>query len=394
MNDQKRTGDQSSEEPADEAPKAPATEPTEVIDGARPKRLLRSGDDRMIAGVAGGLGRYFQVDPVIFRIGFAVSVFFGGLGILAYLALWLFVPADPRPGEDPEPAPAQRSRLLGLAVIAVGVIVALSAAGSLLFWGDWGWGGDGLWGLLICAAIIVGAYAVLRDREPGEPMTTGRKVAVIALVILGVIGLFVLAGISAYTAATGSGTAIALVVIGIGVMLALAAFRGGARWLIAPALAIAIPLGAVSAADISFAGGIGDRYHQPATRAALEDRYELGVGRLVVDLRELDWSRDADDVDLDVDLGIGEAAVIVPESVCVSPDLHVGAGEIELGSGRTDGVDLDEVSTVTPASGPALRLEGEVDLGAMRVLNAYDEHDGPPFGRFDERGSGDRATVC
>jgi phage shock protein PspC (stress-responsive transcriptional regulator) len=387
MNDQERTPDQ--------APEEPPTEPTEVIEeGSGPKRLLRSSDDRMIAGVAGGLGRYFQVDPVIFRIGFAVSVFFGGLGILAYLGLWLFVPADPRPGEDPEPPPAQRSRLLGLAAIAVGVIVALSAAGSFLFWGDWGWGGDGPWGLLILAAIGIGAYAVLRDREPGEPMTTGRRVAVAVLAIVGLIGLLTLAGISAYTAATGSGTVIALIVIAIGAMLALAAFRGGARWLIAPALAIAIPLGAVSAADISFAGGLGDRYHQPSTRADLSDRYELGVGRMVVDLRELDWSQKAPDVELEVDLGAGEAAVIVPESVCVSPDLHVGAGEIELGSGRTDGLDLDEVSTGTSAAGPALMLEGEVDLGALRVLTEYDEHDGPPFRDFDERGSEDRAAVC
>jgi phage shock protein PspC (stress-responsive transcriptional regulator) len=387
MNDQERTPDQ--------APEGPPTGPTEVLEeGPRPKRLLRSGDDRMIAGVAGGLGRYFQVDPVIFRIGFAVSIFFGGLGVLAYVALWLFVPAEPRPGEDPKPPPAERSRLLGIAVIAVGAIVVLSAAGSFLFWDGWGWGWDGSWALLICAAIGVAAYAVMRDREPGEPMTTGRRVAIALLAIVGLIGLVVLAGISAYTAATGSGTVIALVVIAIGVMLALAAFRGGARWLIAPALAIAIPLGAVSAADISFAGGLGDRYHQPATRSDLSDRYELGVGRLVVDLRELDWSQKVPDVDVEVDLGVGEAAVIVPESVCVSPDVHVGAGEIELGSGRTDGVDLEEVSTSTSATSPALMLEGEVDLGALRVLTEYDEHDGPPFGEFDERGSEDRAAVC
>ena len=44
--------------------------------------------------MAGGLGRYFDVDPVIFRIAFAVSILFGGLGVIAYLAAALFVPAD------------------------------------------------------------------------------------------------------------------------------------------------------------------------------------------------------------------------------------------------------------------------------------------------------------
>ena len=46
------------------------------------KRLLRSRSDRMLGGVAGGLGDYFRVDPVIFRIGFGVTLFFGGLGAL------------------------------------------------------------------------------------------------------------------------------------------------------------------------------------------------------------------------------------------------------------------------------------------------------------------------
>ena len=81
--------------------------------------------------------------------------------------------------------------------------------------------------------------------------------------------------------------------------------------------------------------------------------------------------------------------MIIPESVCVSPDLHVGAGEIELGSGRTDGVDLDEVSATAPTAGPALLLEAR-STSDPRVLTEYDEHDGPPFGevrRARERGS-------
>jgi phage shock protein PspC (stress-responsive transcriptional regulator) len=63
------------------------------------RRLLRSSNDRLVAGVAGGLGRYFDVDPVMFRIGFAVSVLFGGAGILAYAMLALFVPTDGEPDQ-------------------------------------------------------------------------------------------------------------------------------------------------------------------------------------------------------------------------------------------------------------------------------------------------------
>ena len=47
-------------------------------------------------------------------------------------------------------------------------------------------------------------------------------------------------------------------------MLVLSAFRGGARWLLLPAAALAIPLALVSAADISFGEGIGDREYRPS----------------------------------------------------------------------------------------------------------------------------------
>src|SRR5919108_6233075 len=60
----------------------------------QPKRLTRSRADTVIGGVAGGLGRYFGVDPILFRIGFVVLTFIGGVGVIAYLALLAFVPSD------------------------------------------------------------------------------------------------------------------------------------------------------------------------------------------------------------------------------------------------------------------------------------------------------------
>jgi len=57
------------------------------------KRLYRSLQDRKIAGVCGGLGDYFDIDPVFFRLVFLLSILFGGLGALAYLVMWIMVPA-------------------------------------------------------------------------------------------------------------------------------------------------------------------------------------------------------------------------------------------------------------------------------------------------------------
>jgi phage shock protein PspC (stress-responsive transcriptional regulator) len=48
----------------------------------------------MLGGVAGGLGAYFGVDPLLFRIGFAVTTLLSGAGVIAYLALLLFTPTD------------------------------------------------------------------------------------------------------------------------------------------------------------------------------------------------------------------------------------------------------------------------------------------------------------
>lgn len=65
------------------------------------KRISRSRTDRMIAGVAGGLASYFEIDPLIIRIAFIVLTLFNGLGLILYIVLWLLVSnegaiADPR----------------------------------------------------------------------------------------------------------------------------------------------------------------------------------------------------------------------------------------------------------------------------------------------------------
>ena len=58
------------------------------------RRLRRSRTDRVGAGVASGLGDYFGLDPVLFRVLFATSAFFGGAGILAYLLAWAAIPEE------------------------------------------------------------------------------------------------------------------------------------------------------------------------------------------------------------------------------------------------------------------------------------------------------------
>ena len=56
------------------------------------RRLHRSWDGKIFGGVTIGLGEYFDIDPVIFRIGFVALAFINGLGVLLYIIAWVILP--------------------------------------------------------------------------------------------------------------------------------------------------------------------------------------------------------------------------------------------------------------------------------------------------------------
>jgi phage shock protein C len=60
------------------------------------KKLYRSRNNRMIAGICGGLGEYFDMDPTFVRLVVACSVLLAGTGIFFYLLAWLIIPLSPR----------------------------------------------------------------------------------------------------------------------------------------------------------------------------------------------------------------------------------------------------------------------------------------------------------
>ncbi|HET6831619.1 MAG TPA: PspC domain-containing protein [Solirubrobacterales bacterium] len=322
------------EDPAGRGPGEPApdevpTTPAPAV-GESPRRFLRSRDDRIIAGVCGGLGRYFDIDPVIIRIAFAVSVLFGGLGVLAYLAVALFVPSD-----DGSGAPAQGGRGREIAQILGFVVIAIAALAAF--------------GLLAAGA--------------------------------------------AFATGLGFGLPVAVLIVLIGIVLAVLSFRGGARWLLVPALALSIGVGVAAAADLDLEGGVGDRDYRPVSAAAIPaDGYELGVGRLAVDLRGIDWRADRT-LSLETRIGAGQLVVAVPAEVCVVADAHVGAGDLMVAGQRADGVDI-ELATAEGARGaPRLLLDAEADLGQIKVVNDDDADISDP-GRdwdhdWDDGGYGD-----
>jgi phage shock protein C len=64
------------------------------------KRITRSRNDRMLAGVAGGLAAYFNIDPMFVRLGFALLGFLNGTGVMLYLLLWLLLPNEDSVSSD------------------------------------------------------------------------------------------------------------------------------------------------------------------------------------------------------------------------------------------------------------------------------------------------------
>lgn len=59
------------------------------------KRLYRSTYDRMLCGVCGGIAEYFQLDPSLVRLGWALFCILGGSGVLAYIIAAIIIPNDP-----------------------------------------------------------------------------------------------------------------------------------------------------------------------------------------------------------------------------------------------------------------------------------------------------------
>ena len=57
-----------------------------------PRKLYRSRNQRMVAGVCGGLADYFDIDPTVIRVLFLILAVFGGSGLVVYLVMWIVVP--------------------------------------------------------------------------------------------------------------------------------------------------------------------------------------------------------------------------------------------------------------------------------------------------------------
>ncbi len=353
-----------------------AEPPTTERPGPGPRRLYRSRSDRVLAGVCGGIARYFNIDPVLVRVGAVALIFLGGTGLILYLGLALLVPNEGEGGAPPE-GPRRSVAIAGVILLVIAVCVALP------FRGGW-WGGWSIvpLGLLALAGLFVWRLAT-GERPQGDARSVLRAIG-LGLALIAVCCLLAF-GAAWATAAGGSGV-VAGIVIAAGVALITSAFVGDrARWLIVPALAIALPAGAVAAADIDVKGGYGERTYRPASPETVRDSYRVGAGHLVVDLRRAQLT--PGDHPLTLHVGVGEADLIVPRNVCVSTDSHVGIGGVQVFDHSGGGIDSDWQDERTARDGaPRVVLDGDIGIGALTVHHEDVE-------RWDDTKPGNKACA-
>jgi phage shock protein PspC (stress-responsive transcriptional regulator) len=344
-----------------------------------PRRLYRSRDERVIGGVCGGLAEYFGIDPLIVRIIAVGLVFAGGAGFLAYLAAWLLVPE--------QDGDALTDRGTGRWATIAGTILLVLAIGTVLPFrhgpfGGWSWGGPLL--SLICLGLAgLAIWWVASGEHPAASGTRDiLRRAGLGVALLAVCGLLAIGG--AWATAAGGGVLVAVVVIVAGLWLVAGAFLGGARWLILPALALALPAGVVSAANIDVQGGVGDREYRPAAASEVRGTYKLGAGHLMLDLR--DTHLPPGDRRLKVELGAGAVSIAVPRNVCVTSAAHVGAGQVTVFDHGSGGLDVDwRDDRRAPAGTTRLIVDGDVGVGVLHV--SYDD---PRNEHFDKPSLADR----
>jgi phage shock protein PspC (stress-responsive transcriptional regulator) len=273
--------------------------------------LLRSRDNRVLWGVAGGLAEHIGFNPILVRLAFVVISLFGGAGVLAYLVLAVAVPEDDGTGK---PVPESVWARLGK-VALVCLLVAI--------------------GLGLAAALAVG---------------------------------------SAWVTATGHGTIVAGAVIALGVALVAVAFAAAARRRIVPllltaALVLGIPAGAIAAADIKIDSSIGERSYTPTVADDIPSGgYELGTGQLIVDLRQLPWTP-GKTIAASAHLGIGQMIVSAPSNVCVQGQAAGKAGELVVAGEVSHGIDPDVSLGTATTDAPRLQLDADIQLGQMIVTD-------------------------
>lgn len=109
--------------------------------------------NRMIAGVCGGVAEYVNLDPVIVRILWILLIFLGGSGIFFYILSWILIPINPN--QTSLPPPRNNRQIWGIILITLGIILLLTNIGLFPLFDWFEWWDIFSWGTMVSIIIIV-----------------------------------------------------------------------------------------------------------------------------------------------------------------------------------------------------------------------------------------------
>ena len=384
--------------------------------------LRRDRRSKVIAGVCGGLGRHLDIDPVVFRILFAVLSFVGGIGLLAYAAAWLFVPQEGVDRSEAHRMLTGSNPLLAV-VVAIGLGFGTLAAISALTQGM-----SSMWPLWMIAAAVVGVLIWRGDiklgrsesqpapeqpptwwqqttvQTPGgsqgtttdggepssvpesgigeptdaapptftyaatpEPELTRRRgygglVLASLLAVTGALGVLDAAGLINLSWLAGG--ALVLVLLGAGMVVG--GVFGKTTALVPIGLVVAVPLMTLAAVGVPLRGTVGDENWTPSSAATVQRGYQLAVGDGNLDLSNVEPGA-GKTITVSAQVGIGDLLVRLPTNVNVTIHAHTGIGMVDdgdpglvngYGTSRDNGIGVNKNLTI-PAQGKA---EGTIVL--------------------------------
>lgn len=372
-----------------------------------PKRLYRDPTGP-VAGVASGMAGYFNVDPVLVRLLWLVALF-SGIGFFAYVVCWVIVPKAPTwppPGYGGDALSGGKRDDMGPVVSGALIIAAAAVLGA-----HFGGLGD-----MILPAVLVGFGVYLLNQRAAAPMTSRTTAAtdipeampgdavsrggeaaelvraeraapaehsgiitpaVLSLLALmgGVAWALHSADVIRWSIATAS--AVGLIVVGAGLVASI--WLGRARGLVPMGLGLGAILLVSSAAepwldeterftsqgDSGSKQAMGAQHHRPTSLAELEAEYRLGLGELVVDLREVDLEGVTRNVQVEV--GIGQATVLVPSDVSLEVTGEVGIGNAKALGVASEGLGRKVEASASGDGAGKLVIHFEIGIGEGTV---------------------------
>lgn len=384
----------------------------------------------MFAGVAGGMGEYFGVDPVLIRIAFAVLALAGGVGAGLYLAAWLLIPLEGDTQSVGEEALAKASSYIDrelagdkgrswwwIALLVIGGLIVVSNLGRMGWYeGAWFWAilliAGGVWLYrqdtygprtqdslpperpvdpavyastgAPAAAIAAGATSATTAVHPlytprpaprarpvklkAPPSRLSRYTFAVGLIAMGTMAMLDNAG--TLDVDGGHYAAAALTTAGLGLLVG--SIWGRARSLIFLGLLLVPFVLVADSTDVPFAGGsVGERIFYPTAVDQIADRQEMFAGHMVFDLSELEFGDEP--VEIDASVFMGQLEVFVPEGVDVEFRGHVDMGGVQLFDVLRTGTDVTTTNDETGGGGPLVVLDTDVFMGEVIVHRTNDQ---------------------